>query len=121
MNQNDNPENISQWLKNLRRLERKSLETLRGWSMTFLYFSLALWSVVLVYALIKFDILTMDGGVMPWIALLGCMATFASSQHTGRKFLKAMRKKKSVPATELTPFFCIAITIVIMGRGLAAA
>ena len=96
---------------------KKPLATLHGWSLTLLYFSLVIWSVMITYALVKFDMLQLTGGrFLPWFVLLGCLATFASALKAGQKFWHAMRRKHSSPQIALMPFMAIAITIAVASQ-----
>lgn len=100
---------------------RRSLTTLHGWSLTFLYFSLVAWSAMIVFALVNFNMLDLTGGnFLPWLVLLGCVCTFASGMNAGRQFWQAMRTKRQTPPVALLPFLSIAITIAIAGTAFGA-
>lgn len=52
---------------------------------------------------------------MPWLVLLGCIATFATSLRASKQFWQAMRTKQPIPPVALMPFMAIALTITIAG------
>lgn len=76
---------------------------------------------MIAYALVNFDMLHLTGGnFLPWLVLLGCVSTFATSINAGRQFWNAMRTKQQTPPVALTPFLSIAITIAVAGMAFSA-
>lgn len=107
------------------QLPNHQLERFRGWSLTALYFALALWAVVFCFATVKFwDLLVEQAGGTVLVALLlmaAAAATFLTSARAGDRFLRAMRAKGGLPRVDLIPFLLIAVTIVIAGRAFPSA
>ncbi len=124
-NHDQKPENISRWLQGLRNGELKSYETLRGWSLTALYFTLAVWALMLCYACYQFwsYLLEQSSGslILPLSIVLSSLATFLLSARAGNIFLQAMRSGRKLPKVALSPFLAIATTIVLAGRAFAGA
>lgn len=126
MTDKNKPDNeMSRWLKGLRKAETKSLETLRGWSLTALYFTLAFWAIIFCYVAYSFwdYMLEQSGGsaLMSSLLMSTSVTTFLLSARAGNMFLKAMRLKERLPAVDLLPFLSIAVTIVIAGQALGTA
>ncbi len=103
----------------------QKLETFRGWSMTALYYALAVWALIFCIATFRFwNILVenSDGNVIfPGILFLAAAATFMSSAQAGNRFLSAMRNKAGPPPVGLLPFLLITITIVVAGQVFGAS
>lgn len=101
------------------------LARFRGWSLTALYFALAIWAIVFCYAAYSFwsYMLEQSGGsaLMPSMLMLTSVMTFFVSARAGHKFLKIMQSKASLPAVDLLPFLAIAITIVVAGQAFGTA
>lgn len=101
--------------KNFQQMER-----FRGWSLTALYFAIALWGIVFCFATYHFwpFLLEQSGGNnfrAISLALLS-VATFLLSARTGQRFLDVMRAKAPLPRVDFLPFLAIAATIVVAGR-----
>lgn len=94
----------------------EKIETFRGWSMTGLYYALAVWALIFCIATFRFwTIMVEKSGnsvVMPGILFVAAAATFIFSVPAGNRFLSAMRKKAGPPPVEVMPFLLITITIV---------
>lgn len=93
------------------------LARFRGWSLTALYFSLALWALIFCYASYNFwdHLLEQSGGglAMPVALLTSSIMTFLASARAGHSFLKVMQTKAALPSVDLIPFLAIAVTIVV--------
>lgn len=96
------------------------LERFRGWTLTALYFALALWAIVFCFATYHFwPFLLEQSGGGRWqpvsLAVLS-VATFLLSARAGHRFLAVMRAHARLPRVDLLPFLAIAATIVVAGR-----
>ena len=115
---NENPEND-------RREKDLKLARFRGWSLTALYFALALWAIIFCYVTYSFwpYLLEQSGDslLMPAVLLISSIMTFFVSARAGHKFLKAMRSKAFLPTVDLLPFLAIAVTIVVAGQAFGTA
>lgn len=98
----------------------EQLERFRGWTLTALYFALALWGIVFGLATYHFwpFLLEQSGGSRFQAVALAIMsiATFLLSARTGQRFLDVMRSGKPLPRVDLLPFLAIAATIAVAGR-----
>lgn len=117
-NKNENPEND-------RRQNDLKLARFRGWSLTALYFALALWAIIFCYVTYSFWTFLLeqsDGSlVTPLVLLVSSVMTFFVSARAGHKFLKAMQSKVLPPTVDLLPFLAIAVTIVVAGQAFGTA
>jgi hypothetical protein len=95
----------------------EKIESFRGWSMTALYYALAIWALIFCILTFKFwGVLVERAGdniVMPAILFVSAAATFIVSAPAGTRFFSAMRKKQAPPLVEIMPFILICITIVV--------
>ncbi len=111
--------------KNNNRQRDLKLARFRGWSLTALYFALALWAIIFCYVTYSFwpYLLEQSGGslLMPIVLLVSSIMTFFASARAGHKFLKAMQSKAIMPAVDLLPFLAIAVTIVVAGQAFGTA
>lgn len=104
--------------------QNHQLQRFRGWSLTALYYALALWAIMFVIAAVRFwDLLVEQtgGAILPGLLLISSAATFLFSAKAGNQFLRAMRQKTTLPRVDLWPFFLIALTIVVAGRTFAVS
>ena len=105
--------------------QNRQLERFRGWSMTALYFALALWAIMFCFATVRFWGLLAretDGSfLVPALLFAVSAATFLTSARAGDRFLRGMRGRAPMPRTALLPFLLIAITIVIASRSFPSA
>ena len=110
---------------NDRRQRDLKLARFRGWSLTALYFALALWAIIFCYAIYNFwdYLLEQSGGglAMPVALLSSSIMTFLVSARAGHIFLKAMQTKATQPPVDLIPFLAIAVTIVVAGQAFGTA
>lgn len=103
-----------------RQKRNQQIERFRGWSLTALYFALALWAIIFCLATYHFwqFLLERSGGSL-WtpssLAVLSII-TFLLSARAGQHFLVAMRAQARLPRVDLLPFLAVAATIVIAGR-----
>lgn len=111
--------------ENKRRQRDIKLARFRGWSLTALYFALAVWAIILCYVAFSFwdYMVEQTGGstLLPSLLMSSSILTFLFSALAGHKFLKAMQSKVALPAVDLLPFMSIAATIVIAGQALGTA
>ncbi len=117
-NKNENPGNDQQQ----RDLK---LARFRGWSLTALYFALAIWAIIFCYVAYSFwpYLMEQSGGsaLMPSMLMSTSIMTFLVSARAGHKFLRAMQSKIILPTIDLLPFLAIAVTIVIAGQAFGSA
>ena len=93
------------------------LARFRGWSLTALYFALALWAIIFIYIGYEFwNYFHRSSGevsLMPFVLMISSILTFLVSARAGHNFLQAMRTKAVPPAVDLLPFLAISVTIVV--------
>lgn len=108
-----------------RRQKDMQLARFRGWSLTALYFAVALWALIFCYATYHFWTYFLEqseGGLaMPSALMASSILTFLVSARAGHKFLTAMQTKAVLPSVDLLPFLAIAITIVVARQAFGAA
>ncbi len=101
------------------------LARFRGWSLTALYFALALWAIIFCYATYHFwgyFLEQSEGAVaLPSALMASSIMTFLVSARAGHKFLKVMQTKAFLPSIDLLPFLAIAVTIVIARQAFGGA
>ncbi len=104
--------------------KHKHIERFRGWTLTALYFAIALWAIVFCFATYhfwSFLIEQADGSQWQAVSLAVLSAiTFLFSARAGHAFLHAMRSRMRLPRVDLLPFLAIAVTILIAGRAFGA-
>lgn len=98
----------------------ENIERFRAWTLTALYFALALWAIVFCFATYHFwTFLIEQASGNRWqpisLAVLSVF-TFLLSARAGHAFLYAMRTRTQLPRIDLLPFLAIAATIVVAGR-----
>lgn len=103
----------------------EQMERFRGWSLTALYFAIALWGIVFCFATYHFwpFLLEQAGGNNFQATALAILSvtTFLLSARTGQRFLDVMRRRAPLPRVDLLPFLAIAATIVVAGRAFGPA
>ncbi len=108
-----------------RRQKDLKLARFRGWSLTALYFALALWALIFCYATYYFWAVLVEqsggGMALPSALMASSILTFLVSARAGHKFLKAMQTRAFQPSTDLLPFLAIAITIVVARQAFGGA
>ncbi len=96
------------------------LERFRGWTLTALYFALALWAIVFCLATYHFwpHLMEQSGGtlVQPIGLAVLSAGSFLLSARAGHRFLGYMRAYQKLPRVDLLPFLAVAATIVVAGR-----
>lgn len=108
-----------------RRKKDLKLARFRGWSLTALYFALAIWAIIFCYVAYSFwsYLLEQSDGslIMPLVLMVSSIMTFFVSARAGHKFLRTMQSKVVLPAVDLLPFLAIAVTIVVAGQAFGTA
>lgn len=100
--------------------KHEQIERFRGWTLTALYFALALWAIVFCLATYHFwPFLLEQAAGSQWQAMslaILSVATFLLSARAGHRFFFAMRARARLPRVDLLPFLAIAATIAVAGR-----
>lgn len=100
--------------------KHEQIERFRGWTLTALYFALALWAIVFCLATYHFwPFLLEQAAGSQWQAMslaILSIATFLLSARAGHRFFFTMRAQARPPRVDLLPFLAIAATIAVAGR-----
>lgn len=98
----------------------EKIERFRGWTLTALYFALALWAIVFCLATYHFWplLLEQSGGslLQPGSLAVLSVGSFFLSARAAHKFLGYMRAHLPLPRVDLLPFLAVAATIAVAGR-----